>query len=335
LIYRHFFNNGVLTAQGAADLYANRVDQVYQALVGESARWGDTRRSDPHTRDEWYATQIKKLEGFFPSRSSQVLGWLKSAGLYPNNLDAPLFQVKGVLSQGGQIDDDPVVIAGYANSVYYATDGSDPRLPGGAINPTTTLYTSPLTLPHSTHLKSRQYRGNNWSAIQEAVFAVGPVADHLRITEIMYHPEDAGHAYDPNTEFIELQNIGQEAISLNLVRFTDGISFTFPAIGLGPKATVLVVRDIPAFEAKYGPGLPVAGQYEGALSNKGESLKLVDAVDQVIHDFKYDDKWHKSTDGTGFSLVVTWPAESDPTQWGDQNLWGPSRVKGGSPGVQD
>ena len=335
LIYRHFFNNGVLTAQGAADLYANRVDQVYQALVGESARWGDTRRSDPHTRDEWYTTQIKKLEKFFPSRSSQVLGWLKSAGLYPSNLDAPLFKFRGALSHGGQIEDDPVVIEGYANSVYYTTDGSDPRLPGGAMSPHATRYASPLTLPHSTFLKSRQYRGNEWSAIQEAVFAVGPVANHLRITEIMYHPEDAGHTYDPNTEFIEMQNIGQEPINLNLVRFTDGISFTFPAIDLASKAYVLVVRDIPAFEAKYGSDLPVVGQYEGALSNKGESLRLVNAVDQVIHDFEYNDKWHKSTDGTGFSLVVTWPAESDPTQWSDQNLWRPSRIKDGSPGIQD
>ncbi|MCP4452895.1 MAG: hypothetical protein GY809_15645, partial [Planctomycetes bacterium] len=333
-IYKHFFNDGPLSAQRSAELYANRVNQVYQALVGESARWGDTRRSNPHTRDEWYATQTKKLESF-PGRSTQVLGWLKNTGLYPKDLDAPLFQVKSMTSHGGQIDSDPVEIAGYANSVYYTTDGSDPRVPGGSVNPNARLYTDPLTLPGSTFLRARQHRDSAWSAIQEAVFAVGPVADQLRITEIMYHPEDAGHAYDPNTEFIELQNIGEETINLNRVRFTDGVSFTFPSVDLAPLAHSLVVRDLAAFEAKYGPDLPVVGVYQGALSNKGERLTLVNAIDQVIHDFEYDDKWHKPTDGKGFSLVVTWPSSSEPAQWGDPNIWTPSHAKDGSPGLQD
>lgn len=335
LIYRHFFNNGPLTAQGSADLYAYRVDQVYQALVGESARWGDNRRSSPHTRDEWYATQTQKLTQFFPARSGLVLGWLKNAGLYPKNLDAPVFGVNGMMSQGGQIDHDPVTILGFADSVYYTTDGSDPRLPGGSVNPQAALVAAPLTLSLSTHLKARQYRDKVWSAIQEAVFAVGPVADSLRITEIMYHPQDAGHVYDPNTEFIELQNIGQAPINLKLVRFTDGISFTFGAIELSPQAYILVVRDVAAFEAKYGPDLPVAGQYEGSLSNKGERLTLVNAVNEVIHDFDFNDNWEKPTDGDGFSLVVTWPAQSDPAQWGDKQIWKSSRVKDGSPGTQD
>jgi len=208
-------------------------------------------------------------------------------------------------------------------------------LPGGAQSHKAALYQCPLPLAGSPLLKSRHYRNNQWSAIQQAVFGVGPVAESLRITEIMYHPKEAGHVYDPNTEFIELQNIGQEAISLNLGRFSDGNSFTFPSIALAPRAHVLVVRDVDAFETKYGSDLPVVGQYEGALSNKGERLTLVDAVNQVIHDFKYDDKWYEQTDGDGFSLVVTWPGESDPTQWGDQNLWRASRVKDGSPGAVD
>ncbi len=35
LIYRHFFNNGVLTAQGAADLYANRAVKVLAWIRGD------------------------------------------------------------------------------------------------------------------------------------------------------------------------------------------------------------------------------------------------------------------------------------------------------------
>ena len=40
------------------------------------------------------------------------------------------------------------------------------------------------------------------------MFAIGPVAENLRITEIMYHPEDTDDPNDPNEEFIELKNIG-------------------------------------------------------------------------------------------------------------------------------
>ena len=155
---------------------------------------------------------------------------------------------------------------------------------------------------------------------------MGPVVESLRVTEIMYNPQD------PNAEFIELQNIGQDAINLNLVRFDDGIKFTFPSIDLAPQAYALVVRDVAAFAVQYGQALPVAGQYEGTLSDKGERIQLVDAVNQVIHVFDYDDKWYKSTDGDGYSLVQTWPALSDPTQWGDQTLWNPSVALYGSPG---
>ncbi len=50
--------------------------------------------------------------------------------------------------------------------------------------------------------------GGGMEAMNEAVFAVGPVVESLRISEIMYHPPDTGDPNDPNAEFIELTNIG-------------------------------------------------------------------------------------------------------------------------------
>ncbi|GAI26668.1 unnamed protein product, partial [marine sediment metagenome] len=87
---------------------------------------------------------------------------------------------------------------------------------GGGTLPNVLQYTGPITLTHSTQVKARILRGGTWSALNEATFAVGPVADNLRITEIMYNPDD------PNTEYIELKNIGAETINLNLVSFTNG-----------------------------------------------------------------------------------------------------------------
>ena len=45
---------------------------------------------------------------------------------------------------------------------------------------------------------------------------------------------------------------------------------------------ILVVEDANALEAKYGPGLPIAGTYTGSLSNGGERIEMQDAAGQVI-----------------------------------------------------
>ncbi|MHC4560384.1 MAG: chitobiase/beta-hexosaminidase C-terminal domain-containing protein, partial [Planctomycetota bacterium] len=79
-------------------------------------------------------------------------------------------------------------------------------------------YTGPVTLDKSTPIKARVLNSGQWSAAHEVVFSVGPVANNLRITEIMYHPQnpaDPNDPNDPNEEYIELKNIGPETINLN------------------------------------------------------------------------------------------------------------------------
>ena len=110
--------------------------------------------------------------------------------------------------------------------------------------------------PWSKHEPSAAAPG----ALNEAVFAVGPVAESLRVSEMMYHPADTGNPNDPNTEYIELTNIASQTINLNLVRFTDGIDYTFPSFELPPGGYCLVVKDLAAFQAKYGSKLPVVGR---------------------------------------------------------------------------
>ena len=114
----------------------------------------------------------------------------------------------------------------------------------------------------STHIKARAFNGR-WSALSEAVFASVSVAQGLRVSEIMYHPLDTGNPNDPNTEFIELTNIAGQSINLNLVRFTDGIDYTFPSFELPAGGYCLVVKDLAAFQAKYGAKLPVVGAIRG------------------------------------------------------------------------
>jgi hypothetical protein len=197
------------------------------------------------------------------------------------------------------------------------------------------MYFGPLSLTRTTRVKARVLTGSTWSALAEAVFAVGPVKDSLRISEIMYHPADTGKPDDPNTEYIELTNIGTQPISLNFVKFTQGVRFTFPDTQLAPHAFCLVVKDRPAFEARYGPGLPVVGQYTRSLSDNSERIELLDAAGAIIHSFCYEDNWFRATDGAGFSLTIQHPATAPVTSWSTPSAWRPSVLSGGSPGSDD
>jgi hypothetical protein len=202
-------------------------------------------------------------------------------------------------------------------------DSDSSSLPG--VN----VYTEPITLSHSTHVKARVLEGNTWSALTEAVFAVGPVAENLRITEIMYNPQD------PYGEYIELKNIGAETINLNLVSFTNGIDFTFPSIDLSPGEYIAVVQDRNAFKARYGTAINIAGQYTGRLDSAGERITLSDAIGRTILDFRYEDGWYSITDGEDFSLTIINPKNSDPNSWNEKDSWRPSAYAGGSPGQDD
>ncbi|MHC4206430.1 MAG: lamin tail domain-containing protein, partial [Planctomycetota bacterium] len=200
---------------------------------------------------------------------------------------------------------------------------------GGTPLPGATTYSKSITLPYSTHVKARIYDGDKWSALSEAVFSVGPVTENLRITEIMYNPDDSSE------EFIELKNIGTETINLNLVSFTNGIDFTFPSFELAGGEHVILAQDENAFKARYGTAIKIAGQYSGRLDNAGERITLADAIGQTILDFRYKDGWYDITDGDDFSLTIINPENPDLNSWDDKDSWRPSAYAGGSPAQDD
>jgi hypothetical protein len=199
----------------------------------------------------------------------------------------------------------------------------------GTSLPGATTYSESITLPYSAHVNARIFDGDTWSALSEAVFAVGPVAENLRITEIMYNPQDS------SGKFIELKNIGAETINLNMVSFTNGIDFTFPSFELAAGEHVILAQDENALKARYGTEINIAGQYTGRLDNAGERITLADAIGRTILDFRYEDGWHPITDGEDFSLTIIDPNNYDPNSWDDKDSWRPSAYAGGSPGEDD
>ncbi len=263
---------------------------------------------------------------YFPNRTNHMLTYrYLDYGFYPD-VAAPSFsQFGGEISAGGS-----VTITG-GGTIYYTTDGSEPADYG-----TTISSGSSVTINNSLTLKARaDYGGGDWSALNEAAFAVGPVKENLRITEIMYHPVEPG---DPCQEFVELKNIGTSTINLNLVKFSEGVHFTFPNMTLAAGQHVLVVHNQSAFEDKYGTGLNIAGEYtgpySGVLSNAGERIRLEDAIGRTILDFSYKDGWRKVTDGEGFSLNI-FDENAEPNTWDDKANWCASKYPGGTPDADD
>ena len=162
---------------------------------------------------------------------------------------------------------------------------------------------------------------------------------YLRITEIMYNPPpQPGSTNDAQEfEYLELKNIGPVPLDLTGVRFANGVYFDFTAgavTTLAPGATVLVVKNLAAFTARYGGGLDIAGEYTGSLDNAGETLRLEDAVGEKILEFAYSNSWYPLTDGLGFSLVIV-DEDAPWYTWGDKGSWRGSGAVDGSPGADD
>jgi|TARA_B110000914_G_C15520980_1_gene476912 hypothetical protein len=230
--------------------------------------------------------------------------------------------------------------------VYHTTDGSDPRLDGGAISPSAMAYTSPLNINSRTRLITRTKDGSRWSGRVERTYYQTSKLPQLVISEINYHPADpspseiaAGFDNSDDFEFFEIENIGNTPADLNSLAVSGGIEFEFssgtiPTLASGQR--VLVVRNQAAFELRYGNVHPVSGEYSGALNNAGDIINLKDTLlELILQSATYSDShpWPLCADGEGYSLILKLP-ESNP----DHNLpsnWRCSTGVHGNPGASD
>jgi hypothetical protein len=292
-IHRHFFNDGTLTVDGATTLYQRRLDMVDRAVVGESARWGDNRIEQGgirYTRDQhWVAQRDWLLNTYFPQRTNIVLNQLKARDLYPD-IAAPVFN-----PHGGWDSDRfflTMINASSSGKIYYTTDGTDPRkfLTG---NPVGAEYTGLITLTESTHVKARVMAGRKWSALNEAVFSVGPVAN-VMINEVLAH----AHAGGP--DWIELHNATDASVDIGGWFLSDSDSDLMKyeiAAGtiIESRGYVVFYEDL-NFGSLDDPGCHVPF----ALSENGETLYLhAGASDAFIG---YDDQEKFGASETGVAL---------------------------------
>ena len=173
-----------------------------------------------------------------------------------------------------------------------------------------------------------------WGSAEAAVVVDDRSLSDLQITEIMYHPEEAGDVLDEEFEFIELFNPGTSSADLTGVSFGDGIEYTFPTGSeLAAGGYLVLASNAAQFRSRYG--FDPFDQYVGRLNNAGERLALLNSIGAVILEVTYDDDqpWPSIADGSGFSIVPVDPfANPDPN---DAVNWRASSSRGGSPGSED
>ncbi len=341
--WRHFSDTGVFSPDKALDRLEERLNEADIAVVAESARWGDSKRSGaPYTKDNNWIPEINKIRNrFIPERTRIVINQLKQAGLYPL-IKAPVISTeKGIISQEVMpINGSVHVTIGNPNpagTIYYTLDGSDPRKIGGGVNKGVvfSLDKVSIEIDESSVIRARILSSGQWSAIVQANFIKQP-EDYsgLRITELNYHPPDIITGFDTlsgkDLEFIEFKNTGNHSINLGGLEIDSAVHYKFPENFLLPPKQFFVVASKPSkFFIHYG--MRPSGNYEGNLSNSGEEILVKDRSGAEIIRFIYEDSppWPDGADGDGFSMAsAAINPDGDP---GDHSYWTLSVEKDGNP----
>ncbi len=165
----------------------------------------------------------------------------------------------------------------------------------------------------------------------------GVAKGSLVITELMYHPAEAGY------EYVELLNTTSDSILLNdpkdpnRVWEVEGIGFDFPS---GAKVVangkiVLVSEDVDTATFRYQQAIPAdvpVFNFDGKLSNSSEMITVKEpliaiAGEMGMTDYAYSwsdqvhyqdgDSWPEEPDGDGMALIRAdlSGAGSDPLVW--------------------
>jgi len=183
-------------------------------------------------------------------------------------------------------------------------------------------------------IKARTLHDEKWSALNEISLIIPQGFDHLKITEIHYHPLDLENINDRELEFIELKNIGNLSIRLDGLNFFRGINYTFPTeTQIAPGEYIVLASNPVEFEKRYG--FKPFDEFSGQLANNGETISLQNTTNDTLISIQYDDKypWPNSADGDGYSLVLR--EENAYTDLNNAKNWRASKIINGSPGKNE
>ncbi len=314
----NFYDDGPLTKTNMQERFQKRIDEIQNAVVAEHIRW-----TDASTYQDKWRYNVPFAQEFIDLRQEFFLDTMVNSDMYPLTNPVEFSQ------DGGEFALNSPLTLTHSNptgTIYYTTNGEDPRLPGGAVNPNATVYNGTISLPAGTydiiarvHNPSQAKAIDQWSAACPKRFYVDMSYGDIVINEIMYHPDSICPATDSTElDYIEIINTGTKAIDLADCEFTDGIDFYFPKpTVMQPGDLLVLAEDSDDFQAEYG--FAPFGQYKGGLSNDGERIEILDPFGRTIDSLIYNDKhpWDEDPDGEGPSLELLHPTldNADPISW--------------------
>src|SRR5206468_3344230 len=222
--------------------------------------FGSVREYDNEVRwaSVWYSNRLDFIDTNFLARPT-------------------LSRPDGAVTNGYMVTLSPATQPG--TTIFYTLDGTDPRSPGGGILPNALSSSGPidLTITSNIYLFARCWNpahsnltgahnppiSSPWSGVRQAAFYTQVPA--LRITEIMYHPQNPipNYTNDENFEYLEVKNIGATPLNVKGFQISGGLDFVLPDVTLAPGQAGVIVANQNEFIQRYGSGKLILGQYAG------------------------------------------------------------------------
>lgn len=315
------------------DGYANHVGS--NAATRDYVRWG-----------QWPSAAHGST---FPGEVAYLKTWLSNRVAWTDaqfTSRPVLSPAPGVVAAG-----TPFTLSGLTGTVYFTTDGTDPRRADGSLDPAAQVYSGEVPVTATSLVTVRALAGTNWSGAATALYMVGERyagPGDLAIGEIHYRPlgpvgaelSALPEVMPRHFEYLEIVNVSTGRVNLDGVQLAEGDpagAARLGALSLAPGDRAVVVADRRAFEARHGTNVShrIAGEWgDGELADGGEKLTLLDRGGAPIRQTRYRDSgaWPGRADGRGSSLEFAGAEWTDAAMSNAAN-WRSSSEIHGSPGA--
>ena len=85
-VYANLFNDGAMTEENAMERWSTLTNYIKDAVIAESARWGDSMESAGHptrTRDGDWQREVDRIAGIIDGNNAVFISKLRDEGFYP------------------------------------------------------------------------------------------------------------------------------------------------------------------------------------------------------------------------------------------------------------
>jgi hypothetical protein len=168
-VYKHCYNDGTLIPENFEKIFLARKNEIEDAVVLESARWGDFRKDKSgvtYTKKYWDIEINKILTEYIPNRRDIFVKQLqnKDNRLFPEFMP-PLIKIHSHDSKSSKTIEliNPNSVEG---AIYFTVNGSDPGMKKGAIHGK--RYSEMIKTKRGKKIKARFFsKSGIWSALAE------------------------------------------------------------------------------------------------------------------------------------------------------------------------